>query len=112
MGTRQPAAGDATSEAASPDGELPSAELTTALDALTAAVDRAEGRLPQETVELARQVAGKADERLRHGSEHTLVALVGATGGGKSSLANALVGSDVATTGVRRPTTSSTLSLG
>ena len=37
------------------------------------------------------------------------MAVLGATGSGKSSVVNAVVGSDVATTGVRRPTTSSTL---
>ena len=37
---------------------------------------------------------------------HTVVALAGATGSGKSSLFNALVGTPVATVGVRRPTTS------
>ena len=38
--------------------------------------------------------------------DHTVVALAGATGSGKSSLFNALVGADVATIGARRPTTS------
>ena len=37
-----------------------------------------------------------------------MVALAGATGSGKSSTFNALAGRDVAVTGVRRPTTSST----
>lgn len=85
------------------------AQVAEAADALAAAVDLAEGRLPQDSVELARQIVDKTSERLRHGSDHTLVAVLGATGGGKSSLTNALVGGDVATTGVRRPTTTSTL---
>ena len=51
----------------------------------------------------------KAGERLTFGTHHSVVALLGATGSGKSSIANAIVGTDIATTGVRRPTTSSTL---
>ena len=42
-----------------------------------------------------RRVAGKAGERLRLGAAHTVVALAGATGSGKSSLFNALSGEDV-----------------
>lgn len=86
-----------------------SARLPERLDALRSAAELSDGRLPVEDVAFARNVIDKADQRLRHGTTHTLVALLGATGAGKSSLANALIGSDVATTGVRRPTTSSTL---
>ena len=50
----------------------------------------------------------RAGERLGHGVEHTVVALAGATGSGKSSLFNALAGADLSTVGVRRPTTSVT----
>ncbi len=84
-------------------------DLADRLDALDEAIALGDGRLPPDRLESAGQTVAKSRERLRHGTAHTLVALLGATGGGKSSLANALVGSDVATTGVRRPTTSSTL---
>ena len=84
-------------------------DLPARLEALAAAVELAEGRLDQESVAFAGHVVAKAEARLRHGTTHTLVALLGATGSGKSSVANAMVGSEVATTGVRRPTTSSTL---
>ncbi len=87
------------------------AELPDRLEALSEAATLAEGRLDPVTVETARKIVHKADARLRHGTTHTLVALLGATGSGKSSMANAIAGSDVATTGVRRPTTSSTLGL-
>ncbi|MDQ1652355.1 MAG: hypothetical protein QOI35_1555, partial [Cryptosporangiaceae bacterium] len=40
----------------------------------------------------AERVAGKATDRLRLGEDHTVVALAGATGSGKSSLFNALAG--------------------
>ncbi|MGH1488990.1 MAG: GTP-binding protein [Acidimicrobiales bacterium] len=79
------------------------------VEALAEAVEMATDRLDEEQVAFGRHVVEKAGERLKHGTTHTLVALLGATGSGKSSVANALVGDMVATTGVRRPTTSSTL---
>ncbi len=82
------------------------ADRVTALDQ---AVQLAGDRLAPEPVAFAEAIVSKANERLRHGTEHLLVGLLGATGSGKSSLCNAIVGSDIATTGVRRPTTSSTL---
>ena len=50
----------------------------------------------------------RARTRLRHGSDHTVVALVGSTGSGKSSLLNALAEAEVARASVTRPTTSVT----
>ncbi|MGI9015501.1 MAG: dynamin family protein [Euzebya sp.] len=49
-----------------------------------------------------------ADGRLRHGTDHTVVALVGSTGSGKSSLLNAIAGTEIARVGVTRPTTAVT----
>lgn len=83
--------------------------LTDRLAALDEAIALAEGRLPDESVNLGQQVADKVRQRLGHGTTHTLAALLGATGGGKSSLTNAVLGADIATTDVRRPTTSRTL---
>lgn len=51
------------------------------------------------------ETAALADERLGLDPTTAVVALVGATGSGKSSLFNALLGADLAPTGVRRPTT-------
>lgn len=79
------------------------------LEALSSAVDLAQDRLDEEQVAFGRHVVDKAAARLRHGTTRTLVAVLGATGSGKSSVTNVIVGDDVATTGVRRPTTSSTL---
>jgi GTP-binding protein EngB required for normal cell division len=79
------------------------------LEALGQAVELAQDRLDDEQVAFGRHVVDKAAERLRHGTTRTLVAVLGATGSGKSSITNVIVGDDVATTGVRRPTTSSTL---
>ena len=51
------------------------------------------------------ELARRAGERLRLSGSHTVVALAGATGSGKSSLFNALAGGRLSAVGVRRPTT-------
>ncbi len=51
-------------------------------------------------------LSGRAAERLTLSGDHTIVALAGATGSGKSSLFNALTDLELAGVGVRRPTTS------
>ena len=83
----------------------PADQLAARLDVLRDIVDLAPGRLPETVVERATTTIDHADRRLGHGSAHTVVAIAGATGSGKSSLFNALVGTDVADVGVRRPTT-------
>ncbi|MGI9616879.1 MAG: GTP-binding protein [Acidimicrobiales bacterium] len=90
-------------------GRSNTVDLPERLGSFEEAVDLADGRLSGVSVATGRHVIDKAQARIRHGTTHTLIALLGATGGGKSSLTNAIVGSDVATTGIRRPTTSSTL---
>lgn len=82
--------------------------LSRRVAALKSAAGLATDRLDEDAVQFANAIVAKADERMRHGTEHLLVALLGATGSGKSSLANALTSSEVAIAGVRRPTTSST----
>ncbi len=84
-------------------------QLAIRVEALEQAAALGADRLDPEAIAFAEAIVAKATERLRHGSSHLLVALLGATGSGKSSLCNAITGSEVATTGVRRPTTSSTL---
>jgi GTP-binding protein EngB required for normal cell division len=79
--------------------------LTDRLQALAEAVAIADGRLPSGTVEPARAVLARGGERLGLGGHHTIVALAGATGSGKSSLFNAIAGADLSKVGVRRPTT-------
>jgi GTP-binding protein EngB required for normal cell division len=81
-------------------------DVTGRVDGLERAVEAAEGRLPEELVAPARTVLERAGQRLRLSADHTVVALAGATGSGKSSLFNALCDLDLAATGVKRPTTS------
>ncbi|MFG1948883.1 GTPase [Nonomuraea sp. NPDC048826] len=79
--------------------------LESRLDALLEAASLGEGRLSEEAVENARTVAERAGARRRLSVEHTVAALAGATGSGKSSLFNAMAGDDLAAVGVTRPTT-------
>lgn len=83
-------------------------DLAPRIEALTRALDLAEGRLDEVLVGQARSVVGRAHGRLALGANHTVVALAGATGSGKSSTFNALAGAELSTAGVRRPTTSIT----
>lgn len=88
-------------------GAVVSAEqLSAAATALASAVEAGGEQLPSAERERARAVVAKVSERTALVGGHTVVALAGATGSGKSSLFNALVGTQVATVGVRRPTTS------
>ncbi|MCB1254335.1 MAG: 50S ribosome-binding GTPase, partial [Austwickia sp.] len=84
----------------------PSVGLKTAVEGLTGALDAGGPYLPSSAVGSAERVLRKASERLNLSGSHTVVALAGATGTGKSSLFNALVGAPVSQVGVTRPTTS------
>jgi GTP-binding protein EngB required for normal cell division len=53
----------------------------------------------------AEEVLGRAGERMRLSSSHTVVVLAGGTGSGKSSLFNRIAGADFSTVGVTRPVT-------
>ena len=75
------------------------------VEALRRFVDVADGHLPDEQLSPARTVVNRAGERLSLSREHTVVALAGATGSGKSSLFNALAGLDLSEVGLLRPTT-------
>ena len=82
------------------------AGLDARVEGLEQAVLSARGRLEDPVVEAAADVVERARIRLRLSSDHTVVALAGATGSGKSSTFNALTGLELAAVGVRRPTTS------
>jgi GTP-binding protein EngB required for normal cell division len=75
------------------------------LAALADAVELGTGRVPDHLLAPARDVLQRTDERRARGDRAVVVALVGGTGTGKSSLFNALAGGALADVDVRRPTT-------
>lgn len=80
--------------------------LSDQLARLSRAAELADGR---SDVTRARRVVDHASGRLALTSGHTVVALAGATGSGKSSLFNAVSGTTLADAGVLRPTTATTM---
>ncbi|WP_049576956.1 ABC transporter [Nonomuraea sp. SBT364] len=82
--------------------------LAPRLSALTKVVELGPGRLDDKLVSEAQNLLLRAGDRLKLSSEHTVVALAGGTGSGKSSLFNAVSGLELSPTGVRRPTTART----
>lgn len=85
--------------------------LDARLEALREVADLGAGRLPAATLSQLESLLARAASRRALSSEHTVVGLFGATGSGKSSLLNAIVGEQVARSHVRRPTTSEPLSV-
>ncbi len=83
-----------------------SSDVVAQIEGLQRAVEAARGRLSPALVAEGQAIAERADARLRLSGDHTVVALAGATGSGKSSLFNALCGLDLAAVGLQRPTTS------
>ena len=67
--------------------------------------DGADGGFGKTLLDDADAVLKRAGERLRLSSSHTVVALAGGTGSGKSTLFNALSGATFSPPGVTRPTT-------
>ncbi|WP_375256551.1 GTP-binding protein [Streptomyces sp. PKU-EA00015] len=76
------------------------------LNALRELLGLSQTRLDGRTLAEAGRVLDEAAARQRLSSRHTVVAIAGATGSGKSTLFNALAGVRIAETGLRRPTTS------
>ena len=89
-----------------PTGTTSRAELIERLDALNTLAELGKGDLPEEVLGRAGRLLDHAGARLRLSGDHTVVALAGGTGSGKSSLFNALCGLELSQTGVTRPTTS------
>ncbi|MGW6922507.1 YfjP family GTPase [Streptomyces sp. NPDC054950] len=82
------------------------APLRSRLEALRELVGLSRTRLDSRTLAEAGRVLDEAAARRRLSGQHTVVAIAGATGSGKSQLFNALAGVNISETGVRRPTTS------
>nr|WP_312866457.1 GTPase [Streptomyces boluensis] len=108
-GTGAPARVEAFDQEADGDGDPHSAahqpELLTRLDALRELVGLSRTRLDGRTLAEAGRVLDQAAARRGLSDRHTVVAIAGATGSGKSTLFNALAGVAISDTGVRRPTT-------
>ncbi|MEU4887145.1 MULTISPECIES: GTPase [Streptomyces] len=117
--TRDGRAGESGS--ASPAQDLPAAPvpppphtgfsrpLRTRLEALRELVGLSAARLDAHTLTEAGHVLDEAVARHRLSLDHTVVALAGAGGSGKSTLFNALAGAPVSEAGIRRPTTTAPL---
>lgn len=82
------------------------APLVDRLDALDRANDSLAEVAPESSLHHARSVLERIDRRRALTAGHTVIGVFGATGSGKSSLVNALVGTEVSRAAVRRPTTS------
>ncbi|WP_432103929.1 GTPase [Streptomyces sp. bgisy091] len=98
--------GDAEGEPEVEAYGLPGSPLRPRLDALRELVGLSRARLDADTLAEAGRVLDEASARQRLSSRHTVVAIAGATGSGKSTLFNALAGVQISDTGLRRPTTS------
>ncbi|MFD8548421.1 GTPase [Streptomyces sp. NPDC059649] len=83
----------------------PEGGLRARLEALRELIALSRSRLDGRALAAAGRVLEAADERYRLSGEHTVVAIAGATGSGKSSLFNALAGANRSQVGPRRPTT-------
>jgi GTP-binding protein EngB required for normal cell division len=81
-------------------------ELSERVEGLEQAGLAARGRLDDHVVDDVQAAVARVATRLGLTADHTVVALAGATGSGKSSTFNALAGVELSSVGVRRPTTS------
>ncbi|WP_237201198.1 GTPase family protein [Rothia nasimurium] len=80
--------------------------LAQRVDALETALSLGQGRIDPEIAQAAQAVLERAAARRELSAEHTVIGFFGATGSGKSTLFNAVVGKDIAKSAARRPTTS------
>lgn len=99
-------AGSDDSEVHTPIGGAYGGSLRVRLDALGELVGLSRTRLEGSVLAEAGRVLDEASARQRLSSRHTVVAIAGATGSGKSTLFNALAEVPISETGLRRPTTS------
>ncbi|MFC8583351.1 GTPase [Streptomyces sp. NPDC057217] len=110
--------GDSEGGGAGPDEDAPGSfgghygrPLRNRLDALHELVGLSRARVESDALAEAGRVLDEAAARQRLSSRHTVIALAGPTGSGKSTLFNALAGVAVSETGLRRPTTAAPIAL-
>ncbi|MGC5017421.1 GTPase [Micromonospora sp. DT47] len=87
------------------DQRVDAEALVTRLDAVRRFLGAVDGQVPDSRLVTAHTLVERAGTRLALSRDHTVVALAGATGSGKSSLFNALARLELSPVGVRRPTT-------
>nr|WP_296069915.1 GTPase [uncultured Actinoplanes sp.] len=87
------------------DGRVDADELVRRVDALSKFLRLVAPYLPDADLVAAHTLVERAGNRLALSRDHTVVALAGSTGSGKSSLFNALARLKLSPVGVRRPTT-------
>ncbi|NLU77916.1 ABC transporter [Micromonospora sp. HNM0581] len=87
------------------DGRVDADQLIARLEAIRRFLGLVDGHLPDTPLVPARTLVERAGTRLTLSRDHTVVALAGATGSGKSSLFNAMARMELSPVGVRRPTT-------
>ncbi|RIV38941.1 GTPase [Micromonospora radicis] len=92
-------------EALRADGRVDADQLAARLEAIQRFLGIVDGHLPDTPLVPARTLVERAGTRLSLSRDHTVVALAGATGSGKSSLFNAMARMNLSPVGVRRPTT-------
>jgi GTP-binding protein EngB required for normal cell division len=80
--------------------------LPSRLAALESLVELGRGRVDAELLDDTGVLLNRAGQRLMLSADHSVVALAGGTGSGKSSLFNAVCGLELSPVAVRRPTTS------
>jgi GTPase Era involved in 16S rRNA processing len=81
-------------------------DTSSRIEGLDAAITASRGHLPEALLDECQTVLDRVSSRLWLSADHTVVAIAGATGSGKSSTFNALTGLELSAVGVRRPTTS------
>ncbi|MEU4243849.1 GTPase [Actinoplanes sp. NPDC026619] len=89
----------------STDGRIDAQELVQRLESLSKFLRLVDPYLPDADLVAAHTLVERAGTRLALSRDHTVVALAGSTGSGKSSLFNALARLKLSPVGVRRPTT-------
>jgi energy-coupling factor transporter ATP-binding protein EcfA2 len=96
---------DKVRDAFSGDRRIDAQQLVERLDALSRYLRVVDPYLPDNDLVAAHTLVERAGNRLALSQDHTVVALAGSTGSGKSSLFNALARLKLSPVGVRRPTT-------
>lgn len=86
--------------------QAPSSQLADRYQALEEALQAGQGLIDPQLQDQAQALLASVAGRRELSADHTVVGFFGATGSGKSSLFNAVVGQNLAATAVRRPTTS------